>query len=271
MVAFTLLMGISLTSCLNSDNDYVQQIPVIAKVQSSMFGYTFKTSDGYSITPTAASVASCESAGYKLSALEGKVSYILYTADGLELNETNKTLDGVTLLGAISLDNAAELVQGTKADKLHNDSIENTPIISLEDNNMKPYFFDNTTIMLPVQYIVKKSSNFVSLVYYAGDEEDNGDVLRLHLRYNATGKDVNSTATSYEYYSQAGAVGLYLRAYDLENIFVSYLHKKGLTPSPVNYPTTIEIVANVNSYSTDLTDNQTEEKVFVVTKKEAEK
>lgn len=263
MVALTLLMGVSLTSCLNSDSDYVQQIPIIAKVYNTYGSYTFKTNDGYTITPTMASVSACETAGIKLSEMAGKIAYIIYTADGLVLNETTKTLDGVTLVGALSLDNKVAVVPGKEIDKLPQDSIANSPILSLEANNGKPMFMDATSILLPVHYTVKKNENYVTLVYYTDEPEDNGDVLRLHLRLNTKGKDTGYSYTSYDY-SNNGYIGLYLKAYDLTSVFMTYLQKKGMTPSAANYPKKIEIVTQENSYSTDLTDSQTKEKVYTV-------
>ena len=41
MVALTLLMGISFTSCLNSDNDYAPTVGGFVKVGGGMFGTTF--------------------------------------------------------------------------------------------------------------------------------------------------------------------------------------------------------------------------------------
>ena len=46
MVALTLLMGISFTSCLNSDNDYAPTVGGFVKVGGGMFGTTFTMLDG---------------------------------------------------------------------------------------------------------------------------------------------------------------------------------------------------------------------------------
>ena len=69
MVALTLLMGISFTSCLNSDNDYAPTVGGFVKVGGGMFGTTFTMLDGATtISPTAASLTQAESnMGFKYS------------------------------------------------------------------------------------------------------------------------------------------------------------------------------------------------------------
>ena len=256
--ALMLLMGVSFTSCLDSDNDYVQTISAYGKLYSSYGSYYFRLNNGYTITPSYASVAAIEANGTKLSTFDGQLVYFLYTAEGLVPNETTKTLDGVTLQGLITLDNTVQVVGGKEEDALPQDSIATSPIITMEYEQSKPEFWDATTLLLPVQFSVKKAENYVTLVYYTDEEADNGDILRLHLRLNAKGKALTTNYTSYEYASQGGYLGMYLRAYNLDDVFRIYMSKKGMGA----YPTQVQIVTQVNSYSTEMTEAQ--EKVYTV-------
>ena len=256
--ALMLLMGVSFTSCLDSDNDYVPTKSMYGKLYSSYGSYYFKLNNGYTITPSYASVAAIEANGTKLSTFDGHLVYFIYTAEGLEPNETTKTLDGVTLQGLITLDNTVQVVGGKEEDALPQDSIATSPIITMEYGQSKPEFWDATTLLLPVQFSVKKAENYVTLVYYTDEEADNGDILRLHLRLNAKGNALTSNYTSYEYASEGGYLGMYLRAYNLDDVFRIYMSKKGMGA----YPTQVQIVAQVNSYSTEMTEAQ--EKVYTV-------
>lgn len=144
------------------------------------------------------------------------------------MDETTKTLDGVTLVGGVSLNSTVEIVEGKASDGLENDSIENAPIVSLEANSSSPAFMDASTLLLPVQYNVTQSENYVTLVYYTDEPEDNGDVLRLHLRYHSKGTSIDSSYTSYQWFA-AGYVGLYLKAYDLSGVYFAYISQNGTT------------------------------------------
>lgn len=263
MVAFSLLMGVSLTSCLNSSGTDSTTRYAIGKVYSSLGSYYFKTADGYTITPTYASISSALASGNDLSKYVGEVVFFVYDAADATVDAASKTISDVKYGGCASLNNAVEVVNGTPddTDKAINDSIENTPIISLAGtNDDKPaFYFDNYTLYLPANYTMAKTENYVSLVYYTEEEADNDGVVRLHLRYNSKGSTVSPSITSYNYYVQTQLPYFYVKFYDLSNVFAAYNQGAGAT-----YPTKVEIVAKENPYSTDLEDAQTAEKIYTV-------
>ena len=262
MVAFSLLMGISLTSCLNSDSNTTAQRMAMAKVYSNMgIYYSFKTTTGVTITPTSASISSMKSRGVNFDALEGKVVSIMYQWD-TELmtipNDATK-IDDVELVSIESLNNAIEIVEEKGVSS--NDSVENAAIITMEGNDSfkyAPSFFDRTTLFLPINYIMYNKYHYLTLVYYPNEEQ--GDVMRLYLRHNdnkdvASGSNMNSLQfASSGYYG----VGMFYHAYDMTRVFGAY----------GKIPEKIEIVAKENQYSLKLDDPQTEEKVYTVTFKE---
>lgn len=267
MVALTLLMGVSLTSCLNSGgSDNTLQLRV-GKVYSTYGSYYFKTSDGYTITPTYASVASALADGLDLSKYVGTVIYFAIDIADATIDETAKTITDAVFSGCQTLTNTTEVVRGTAADKAANDSIGNTPIISLAPNAYESpsFMFDNYTLYLPTNYIIAKRENYVSLVYYTDEPEDNGDVLRVHLRYNSKGSTLSSSATSYEYFVYQQPY-FYLKFFDMSKIFTAYMAQKG---GAAAYPTKFQIVTHENAYSTNLEDSQTQEKVYTVEYKSA--
>lgn len=260
MVALTLLMGISLTSCL-SESEPSTESAVFAKLYSTYGSYTFKTMDGYTITPSYASIASLEGRGQSISKFVGDVVWFHYDFATATVDETKKTLTDVTAKNIVKMNNAIEVVHGTAADKAVNDSIENAPILSLEGTSMSSpaFVFDQTTLLLNVNYTVTKQENYVSLVYYTDEPEDNGDVLRLHLRYNTKGKDVQGGITSLNL-GMNGYYNYLIKAYDLTEVFSTYMAQKGLS----SYPTKIQIVTKENPYKVDLEDSETKEKVYTV-------
>lgn len=259
-VALALLTGFAFASCLGDDDDNETAVrTAIGKLYSTYGSYQFKTSDGYTITPSYSSVASAQANGVDLSDYAGQVLYFAYDLSTATVDETAKTATDVNFTGCMSLSNRVEVVYGTVADGLANDSIANAPIISLSDNGDKPSFmFDDVTLYLPADYTMSKVENSLTLVYYTDEPEDNGDVMRLHLRYRSTGNALNGTVTSYEYYSYN--LYYYVKFYDLTRAFSVYRNKNGY---PSN-PSTIQIVTCENPYSLDLDDNQTAEKVYTV-------
>lgn len=253
LIAFALLAGISLTSCLDSNDDYEQSYTAIVKVNGGLGAYSFKTADGSIITPSLASISSLEASGAKLSEMVGKVAYIIYTTEAATVDEVNKRVDNATLKGGVALNETVEVVNGTEADHLPNDSTTNAPIITLNyQSQLKPCFVDETSILLPIQYTLTKHQNYFTLVYHTEEPEDNNGTMRLHLRYHSTGKSMSPT-TSYTYLGY-GYIPLFYKAYDLTYAFMAYMQRNGLS----SYPTKIEIVTKESEYSTELgTDTQT--------------
>lgn len=276
MVAFTLLMGISLTSCLNSgDSDPYSYGGGMVKVSGYMGYYSFVGQNDVTVTPTPASISSLEANGFKMSEMVGKVAQILYRWDSSQLTipADEKDIKGVDLYSIESLDNTVAIVEekGVSA----NDSLSksnNAAIISLEYNNggadFKPRFYDDTTILLPINYYINQKRHFLSLVYYPNETESNGSTLRLYLSHNTNGDTETNSSTSYSLTANTGGyygLGLYYKTYNLNRVLERYARETGASP------TAVEIVTKVNSYSSKLDDSQTEEKVFTVAEKETGK
>ncbi|MDE5709645.1 MAG: hypothetical protein K2I11_08905 [Bacteroides sp.] len=277
MVALTLLMGVSFTSCLDSDGgDSHRYGGGLVKVQGYMGIYSFKGENGVTITPTLASIAALEARGVKMSDMVGKVAHIAYRWDPelLTIPEDTKDFKDVELYSIELLDNTVEVVESKGA---HNDSISisnNAPIISLRteisggSGQYAPQFFlDDYTLLLPINYYISDRRHFLTLVYYPN--EDNGSTLRLHLGHNMDGDKTSMNSTSYLLTANSGGyygVGLFYKAYDIREVIERYKRETSSSENPI----VIEIVAHENAYSTKLDDTQTEEKIYTVTKKTEE-
>ena len=276
MVAFSLLMGVSLTSCLNSESDPNSYGGGMVKVQSYMGYPSFKGEGGITITPTPASISVLEANGLKISELSDKVVNIAYRWDPTQVDipKDSKDIKGVELYSIESLDNPVEIVEekGVSA----NDSLahsNNAAIISVgyDASGMKyepQFFYDDYTIVVPMNYYINNKKHFLSLMYYPN--EDNGPELTLYLAHNSNKDSESANSTSWNLTANTGGyygLGLFYKAYDLRSVISRYKRETGFFENPP----VVKIVANVNQYSMKLDDSQTEEKTYTVTKKEADK
>ena len=238
--------------------------------------YSFKGENGVTITPTSASISALEANGFKMSDMSDKVAQIYYRWDPTQVDipADEKDVKGVELYSIESLDNTVEIVEqkGVAA----NDSISksnNAAIISLgyDAGGIKyapKFFYDDHTLLLPINYYITNKRHFLTLVYYPN--EDNGTTLRLYLGHNSNGDSTSTNSTSYTLTANTGGyygLGLFYKVYDLRKVFERYKRQTSTSENP----TTIEIVTKVNSYSLKLDDSQTKEEVYTVTKGETEK
>lgn len=199
MVALTLLMGISFTSCLNSDSDPYNYGGGMVKVQNYMGLYSFKGENGVTITPTSASISALEANGFKMSEMSDKVAQIYYRWDPTQVNipADEKDIKGVELYSIESLDNTVAIVE--QKGVATNDSISksnNAAIISLgyDAGGIKyapKFFYDDYTLLLPINYYITNKRHFLTLVYYPN--EDNGTTLRLYLGHNSNGDSTSNS------------------------------------------------------------------------------
>lgn len=264
MVALTLLMGISFTSCLNSDNDYAPTGGFV-KVGGGMFGTTFTMLDGATtISPTAASLTQAESnMGFKYS--NTNIAYVIGTYDET-LNPdpiNNKEYKSVSLTYAVSLDDKVLITERGAS----NDSVNKAPIIDIDNSEkvsynkelFKPWFFyDKTTLVLPINYYLYKAGvHKFTLVYYPSENNSTNKTLKLYLRhYNADDKATSSTSLQ-----NSDIPSIFYYAYDLRDVFTRYAMAVGSS----EYPSSIVVEYVVNPNGLDL--EKAETKTVVVERK----
>lgn len=200
MVALTLLMGISLTSCLDSgDDNPIKQLSLIVKYEGGMYGGgVFKTTDGLELEPADPTLT--------ISLSSGKIYYISfsYNKDEVVANKATK----ITLLATPTDISGPRVVPSSEA------SEANAPLFALEYsdgyNVYCPYLFDKYTLILPALFWVKDVNSQNDLMdeikkhrfEISYDEVEEG-VLTLYINHLITESEETTrnkfTINSYAY------------------------------------------------------------------------
>lgn len=169
MVAFTLLMGISLTSCLNSnDNSDDTQAHFVRVKRDMSTGYQdyFEDYLGNKLFPTSGSLVQVEANGnFKMSSSNfAYISYKMAEVDGTTKTEAGTTAKSynINLLSAANCDGPAPITVDNTED-MESAAVENAPIFTLNYNNVfSPFLYDKETLFLPVYYKMENKAEQVS-------------------------------------------------------------------------------------------------------------
>lgn len=234
MVALTLLMGISLTSCLG-DNDPTVTEPALGRV-TNLFPYTFETSNGVKFVATN-NIESTTS--LKMNMGDIVEFTFTYNSDEQQITETNKTINAqITVYRNLSICTNATVTDNDGSEEAYENATINEILVN---EGSKMLYFDRNTLLIPIVFLAKEreDKHEFTLVYNNSivNEQENDDVLVLYLRHkNSEEKPTES-------------VGLY-KAFDIRYILNVY----GKTP------TKIRVYANVTDKfgSCDLADAKEE-------------
>ena len=221
------LIALSIASCddiedsISSSN--TTTFYAVCKFKYSLGTYYFETQDGFLIYPSSSSISdlSSSSSSTTLSDLIGDVVMLVYAVELDSDTDYSTSISDVTVYSIISMQDDFELVEYEGAD---NDSIENAPIISLSESSAVPYFFDEETLVLPINHYIESYTHYTTLVYYPNDDEDLTDgVVTLYLRHN-TGSDsssvTSSSSTTFDYADSSYYYWyLYFNAFDISPVF----------------------------------------------------
>ena len=126
-------------------------------------------------------------------------------------------------------------------------------------NYSKPWFFyDKTTLVLPINYYLYKAGvHKFTLVYYPSENNSTNKTLKLYLRhYNADDKATSSTSLQ-----NSDIPSIFYYAYDLRDVFTRYAMAVGSS----EYPSSIVVEYVVNPNGLDL--EKAETKTVVVERK----
>lgn len=137
-VALTLLMGLTLTSCLNSDTNPIQQMQLVARYSGSLYGSYFETAYGQKLTPTDPS---------KLLTLSSGLYNIYFEYNTEEVTDQNNIT--VTLLAdPIRIEDKTCMSSSTEVEQ------GNAALAYLEYaigyGKLAPAIYDKNTILFPV-------------------------------------------------------------------------------------------------------------------------
>lgn len=251
MVAFTLLMGISLTSCLNDEgggNTY-DGVGFVRTV----YGSYFVDLNGNSYHPTAASVLAMETnQGFKMSSAD--LAYISFKY--VEDVPATKAASGTTpqdykieLISAASVDSYRTETASTVEDMEASVS-ENAPIVSLNPTDAygqsyKPWLYGAEMLVLPISWKMENKTEMLSQhtfnLVYIDDEISEGDTeLVFYLRHD------KGTDTKTDVFAVRN------KAYDIKSILANFKTEAG------KYPTKIILKAKADTDGTTLPESYTE-------------
>lgn len=250
MVAFTLLTGISLTSCL-SDDAGESVYDGIGYVRTVMGTY-FVDLNGNTYYPTSSSVAEMEAQGFKMS--EADLAYIAFKY--VEDTPTTKTDANTTpetyrikLVGATAVD-TYQTREVASVEDMESMVSENAPIVTLEPTDAygqtyKPWMYGTEMLVLPISWKMENKEEMLkqhtlSLVYIDSDEAESGTELVFYLRHDK-GTDTKTDASAFRN-----------KAYNIKSIMEGFKAKNG------SYPTTIIIRAKTDVEGVTLPENYTD-------------
>ena len=238
------LVSLSFAACSDDDDDSSSSSTTtyyaICKFQSSTTkGYYFETQDGFIIYPASSSMSELVSTNgsTSLTNLLNKLVMLMYVYDSAGVSDGTTSISDVEVYSIISMQDDLEIVEYDGAD---NDSIADAPIISLSQSSFTPYFFDDETLVLPINYYIDTYAHYNTLVYYPNEDEDLDDgEVTLYLRHSI-GMDEGastSSSTTYEYASSYYYYYfIYYRGFNISDIVTIY-----------EWPTTFNIVYDKSS------------------------
>lgn len=263
-LALSLVAGLTMTSCLNSESDPTVQASPVVKVcwDSVEWLPYFETIDGKRIDPTEESYNASISQGMNWNNLIGKIIQLQYSynSESPDVVITDNGISGVTLIGYYDMNSAVEVVETAGAP---NDSISNMPIISVGEDNyngssIKAQYWGEQTLFVPINYFIGSLEHKFTLEYHPYEENlPNDGTLRLYLEHNKEKDSPMQQSTSWNC-ALYGYSFLYYRAFNLAKI-ENYLQRQGQT-----MPISVTIVTREDDYSMELKD-ETPTNEYVVT------
>lgn len=228
VLSLIVLMGVGLTSCMDSDDNTTLTGFALVKVRNSLGVTFFEDANGFKLYPSMVSLSQMEAAPNNFKTSSTHMAYIGYQYDSATQPTTaNTTKLNVDLVYAVSLDATYEVVDQPGAS---NDSINKAPIISLKGTidgsyTYKPVMYDDTnTLLLSINYYMSKDNHTFTLVRYRngnaqeeGNAED-GNTITMYLRHNNV-EDNSINATSLAYSSRHPSV--FYKAFNLSSLGLS--------------------------------------------------
>ncbi|WP_308756888.1 hypothetical protein [uncultured Bacteroides sp.] len=206
MVAFTLLTGISLTSCMGESDPTVGGTFVMKVTDPYTYSFKFYGSD---IKYTAANPS--QLTGLTLNS--GDIVQIAWSYNSEEQPVTEQTKEvKVTVSGIQNLSTAARSrVSGNTGEDYENATIRKVGFISdYGSSNNGITYFDEKTILIPVVFLYNSddlSKHQFTLVYDNSEIPTDDSTLNLYLRYYTSDEEVKADANIYKAFDITQALG----------------------------------------------------------------
>ncbi|HAX58054.1 hypothetical protein DW668_10375 [Bacteroides stercoris] len=252
MVAFTLLMGVSFTSCLNDDAGE-SMYDGIGYVRTVMGNY-FVDLYGNTYHPTMASVTEMEAQGFKMSGTDLAQIAFKYVEDTPATKAEGGTFTPqdyrIKLVSAIAVDSYSTK-HVSSVENMEMEAIpETAPIVTLEptDNygqTYKPWMYGAEMLVLPISWKMENKEEMLKqhtmeLVYINDESNESSTELVFYLRHN------KGTDTKTDVFAVRN------KAYDVRQIMSDFKGKHG------SYPTTIRIKAKTDMDGAKLPEKYTD-------------
>lgn len=252
MVAFTLLMGVSFTSCLNDDagESMYDGIGYVRTVMGSYFINLY----GNTYHPTMASVTEMEAQGFKMSGTDLAQIAFKYVEDTPATKAEGGTFTPqdyrIKLVSAIAVDSYSTK-HVSSVENMEMEAIpETAPIVTLEptDNygqTYKPWMYGAEMLVLPISWKMENKEEMLKqhtmeLVYINDESNESSTELVFYLRHN------KGTDTKTDVFAVRN------KAYDVKQIMSDFKGKHG------SYPTTIRIKAKTDMDGAKLPEKYTD-------------
>lgn len=204
MVAFTLLMGVSFTSCIG-DSDPTVNSAAIGRV-TNIIPYTFQMADGYSFVAT----NSIETTS-NISVGDIVQFMFTYNSDEQQFTETNKSIKAqITPYQNMSRGTDYAVTDNNGAGAPYENATINE-LVSTSSDRMQ--YFDKNTLLIPISFLAKADlyKHSFTLVYdeSAVDNQENDDVLTLYLRHTNSEEEPAELVGVYKAFNIAYLLSVY--------------------------------------------------------------
>ena len=239
LVALTLIMGLSMTSCLNSDSTESQyDLAPIVRVYGSLGSYYFVDSAGGIYYPSYASISELEANGFSFSEVNYAFAFLKFIDDETTDSSTDSSTSQkreVDVVGIMSLDGEDVVISQTKED-MDIDAPETAPVVTLDFSSIssytysilvsKPILFDLETLIIPSRFNLS-------------NDEDEYKKHKLVLACNMEEVQAGNTNLVFYYRHDKGTDegkevvvdGTY--CYNIRNAVAEFTAKAGNTPTKI--------------------------------------
>lgn len=214
MVAFTLLMSVSLTSCMGESDPTVGGTFVMKVTDPIYYSFKFYDSD---VKYTAANPSQLE-ALEDLTLNMGDIVQIAWSYNSEEQPVTEQTKEiKVTVAGIQNLSTAARsIVSENTGEDRENATIRKIGFVSdYGSSNNGIIYFDEKTILIPVVFLYNSddlSKHQFTLVYDNSEMPADDSTLNLYLRYYTSDTEVKADANIYKAFDIGAALSYFSTA-----------------------------------------------------------
>ena len=212
---FTLLMGVSFTSCLGSGESEMPYDDLCTVYVESIYGnYYFVDAQGNRYYPTAESINAIKqnNSGFDLSNYQMAIIYFKWVVDETETGTTTKadtttpTSRDISLVGIRKID-APAVIGVQSLNDIETYAPGNAPVLSLRQSttwgDIKPEMLDDKTVMAQTGFYTssntdKYKQHVIRVVYVRDEITSSSENLTVYVQHDR-GSD-EETATYYSNY-----------------------------------------------------------------------